>query len=611
MRFDLGELQAAFETRLARLDADRFAERLAGKDPTLWSGDPAHPQVAARRLGWLESPALMRHEAAALRSFAAEVATAGLTHAVLLGMGGSSLAPEVLRETYGVAPGALGLAVLDNTSPAAVRAIEAAHDPAHTLFIVSSKSGVTIEVASFEKHFFEWVRAAGAGRRGDPASHEAGRPQPPPGARGAPAIGEAGRPQPPPGGPGRAFVAITDPGTPLESLARTRGYRRTFLNPADIGGRYSAISCFGLVPAALIGLDPARLAACALEEIESLRGGGAASACPGIALGAALGELARAGRDKLTLVLGSEIAPLGAWVEQLIAESTGKDGRGIVPVVGEPLGPPAAYGKDRVFVAASVGSLASETEACLEALAGAGHPIVRWTLRDLDAIGAEFARWEIATAAAGAVLGVDPFDEPNVTEAKQATQAVLTRALERGRFPSRTPDAAGRGLEVEAPRALAETLRARLGAADSPAAWLPALLSLARPGDYVALLAYLHRTPARHPRLQRLRLAARAATGCATTLGYGPRFLHSTGQLHKGGPNTGIFLQLTADEGEEIAIPGERYGFGMLRRAQAAGDFEVLERRGRRVLHVHLGADIEHGLDRLLGAVESATRVQA
>lgn len=554
-KFSLGPRDATFRARLARFAAERFGSRLVAHDDALWGDDPAHRKVAANRLGWLDTPASLAGAPADLEAFAADVAGEGFTHAVLLGMGGSSLAPEVLRHTLGARAGRLELTVLDNTSPAAVRAVSATHDPKTTLFVVASKSGGTIEVVSFEKHFWEWVTAA----------------------RGATA--------------GQAFVAITDPGTSLEQLARTRGYRRTFTNPADIGGRYSALSYFGLVPAALIGADVAALLASARPEHAALAGDPAASG--GLALGAALGELALAGRDKLTLVLPATLASFGAWVEQLVAESTGKSGKGIVPVDGEALAAPAAYGADRVFVAP--GAHDAATSAALDALAAAGHPVIRWDAGPAD-LGGEFLRWEVATAAASAVLGVDPFDEPNVSEAKAATQAVLARALADGRFPESTPASTAGPLRAYAPAALAGSL------GTTPADWLAAIARTVQPGDYVALLAYLAPSPARVASLQALRGALRARTRAATTLGIGPRFLHSTGQLHKGGANNGVFVQFTCDEGD-APIPGEPYGFATLRASQAAGDYEVLEKRGRRVLRVHLGEDPDAALARLASAL--------
>jgi hypothetical protein len=513
---------------------------------------------ARTRCAPLDAPAALRAKAAELKAFAAEVAAEGFTHAVLLGMGGSSLAPEVFRLTFGVAPGALALTVLDNTSPAAVKAVTASHDLSRTLFVVASKSGDTIEVTSFEKHFFAAVQAV----------------------RGAEA--------------GRSFVAITDPNTSLGKLAETRGYRRTFVNAPDIGGRYSALSYFGLVPAALIGVDVDALLASAAPELEALRADGG----DGMALGAALGELARSGRDKLTIIASPAFASVGVWIEQLVAESTGKSGRGIVPVAEETLAGPDAYGSDRVFVAIGSPSLPAATAHALDLLAAEGHPVFRWDSPALTDLGGDMLRWEIATAAASAVLEVDPFDEPNVSEAKAATQAVLKQFLADGRFPERTASATWGALSAFVPKSAAAP------GADAYE-WLAGLLAQVGAGDYVALLAYLDATPQRIVALQALRHAVRSRTRAATTLGIGPRFLHSTGQLHKGGANNGVFLQLTTDEGD-LPIPGEPYGFGVLRAAQAAGDFAVLETRGRRVLRVHLGADADAGLAALVKALPGA-----
>ena len=567
--FSLGEASTAVRERIAQLDASKFPERLWARDTSLWGDDPEHRKVAANRLGWLGSPAAMREQVAQLEAFAREVREDGYTHAVLLGMGGSSLAPEVLRLTFGVRHGALDVSVLDSTSPAAVRAVDESSDPEKTLFIVSSKSGGTIEVSSFERHFWNAMVAA---------------------------VGAANA--------GRHFIAITDPGTALERLAKERGYRRTFTNPPDIGGRYSALSYFGMVPAALLGIDVTAVLERALEEATASCNASTGGTLPsGFVLGAALGELAKRGRDKLTLVLGSEVEAFASWVEQLVAESTGKNGKGIVPVADEPLAAPEFYGVDRVFVAFSVEPLPAATETALEVLAAAGHPVLRWRLRDRASIGEEFLRWEIATATASAILEVDPFDEPNVTEAKQATQAVLER--DRAGAAAHGGD---RSVHLEVPARDRARLTAAMNGRTDPASWAAALLTLARPGDYFAVLAYLHRTPELHERLQRLRLAARAGTRVATTLGYGPRFLHSTGQLHKGGPDTGIFLQLTADEGPDLPVPDAPYSFGQLIRAQAAGDYEVLERRGRRVVHMHLGTEPGAALDEIIEAL-AAVRV--
>src|SRR5262245_9584129 len=570
MRLALGRTLAAIvEARLSGLDADRLPARLIARDVSLWSSDPARQDRIRHRLGWLGVPEAMAPSLPGFRDFAGRVRAEHFTHALLLGMGGSSLAPEVMRQTLGARPGALDLTVLDDTAPGTVGEVLRAHDPRSTLVIVSSKSGSTLEVVSFEHRAFAWQRDA----RGD--------------------------------GAGKAFVAVTDPGTRLETLANQRGYRRVFAGVPDIGGRYSALSPFGLLPAALLGANLDALLQGAAWERDTLHARSSRQV-PGVALGAMLGELALRGRDKLTLIADRRFEPLGVWIEQLVAESTGKEGRGIVPVVEESLTSPDRYGDDRVFVALGSFEDDPDTRDALEALHAAGHPVASWdpALRGAGGgLGAEFMRWEIATATAAAILGIDPFDEPNVAEAKAATQSVLEGFLVSGRFPDDRPLAAGDGIEVHAPAPLAARCRLHTAAPEAPADWLPALLSLARPGDYVALLAYLHRTPARHMQLQRLREALRDETRLATTLGYGPRYLHSTGQLHKGGPDSGIFLQLTAEPDESQPIPEEPFGFAELQRAQAEGDYAALERRGRRILRVHLGTEIEAGLDRLIDAV--------
>jgi transaldolase/glucose-6-phosphate isomerase len=564
-------VERAVRVRLARLDAEGFGPRLERRDATLWGDDPARQKTAANRLGWLDAPAMMRPQTATLRAFAQEIAAAGFTHAVLLGMGGSSLAPEVFRLSIGPQPGFLELDVLDNTSPAAVKGVLGRRDPRRTLFLVASKSGTTIEVSSFERVAYAWVQAA----RGDET--------------------------------GQSFVAITDPGTPLERHAHDRRYRRVFLNPPDIGGRYSALSCFGLVPAALMGADLDAILDAALVETRECGADVSAEANPALRLGVALAELARAGRDKVTLFFGPPLESLGSWVEQLLAESTGKEGRGLVPIVDEPEGPPEVYGNDRVFVSIAVEPLANDRIRRLDALHEAGHPVITWSRPSVASLGAEFVRWELATAVAGAVLGIDPFDEPNVAEAKQATQALLQGFLTDGALPRLEPLASARGIEASAPAAIAERLRPRVADPSEPRAWVAALAALAQSGDYLAVLAFLLPTPERRARLQKLCENARHSTGLATTLGFGPRFLHSTGQLHKGGPDRGIFLQLVADEGD-LPIPGERYGFRVLRAAQALGDYQVLERRGRRVLRLDLGSDVARGLDELADALAPASR---
>ena len=560
--------ERALRIRLAQLDAAGFSARLARRDAALWGPDPARQQRVAQRLGWLDIAEQMRPQTVALRAFAAEVAGEGFSRVILLGMGGSSLAPEVMARTLGSAAGAPQLEVLDNTSPAAVRTALTRCDPRRTFILVSSKSGTTLEVLSFERRAWEWLTAA--------------RPD-----------------------AGRCVAAVTDPGTPLVELAQSRGYRRVFLNPPDIGGRFSALSLFGLVPAALMGIDLDRFLDEAIAEARQAPPGAAAQEHPGVLLGAALGELARGGRDKLTLVLLPPFESLGSWIEQLVAESTGKEGRGIVPIDEEALGEPEDYGDDRAFAAISVGPLSEPTAGRLERLRAAGHPVITWTRPSPLSLGAEFMRWQIATATMGALLEVDPFDEPNVSEAKQATQTLLSIPLpEVGR--SRISPRARRGeIAAALPMPIAKTLESHVVDDGDPIAWATALPRLLEPGDYFAILAYFHATPDRTACLGRVRAAVRRATAVATTAGYGPRYLHSTGQLHKGGANRGVFLQLTASEGEE-PIPGADYGFSALQSAQADGDYQVLERRQRRVLRVALGSEIDAGLNNLMTAFEAA-----
>jgi glucose-6-phosphate isomerase len=546
---------------LERAAREDLARRLWAGDPDLWRpGEPAHAAIIRQRLGWLRVATTMQGEIDRLAAFANEVRRAGFRQAVLLGMGGSSLAPEVLRRTFGVAPGYLDLAVLDTTDPATILRTERGLDLPRTLFIVASKSGTTIETTAQFAYFYERLRTL----RGRVA--------------------------------GEQFVAITDPGTPLAELARDRGFRAAFLNPPDIGGRYSALSLFGLVPAALLGLDLRGLLERATQMMAACGPEVPAAENPGLALGVTLAVQALAGRDKVTLVLPPPLASFGAWVEQLVAESTGKEGRGILPVDGEPLGMPVVYGRDRVFVALRMAGAADAAQAQrLAALEAAGHPVVRLDLADVLALGGEFFRWAFATAVAGALLGVNPFDEPNVQESKDATKRVLAAAAE-GQLPEPEPALVAEGLALYGDVAG--------GALDQA---LAAFLAQARDGDYLALHAYLPYDPAIAEALQTLRVALRDRLRLATTVGFGPRFLHSTGQLHKGGPNNGLFLQLTADDVEDAAVPGEAYTFGVLKRAQALGDFVALRARGRRIVRIHLGADALAGL-RLLDAAARRAR---
>ncbi|MGH2520956.1 MAG: bifunctional transaldolase/phosoglucose isomerase [Anaerolineales bacterium] len=548
-RADIGlNARKAVNAALAEMEAIKFGERLWKKDPTLWKpGDPAHQKEISLRLGWLDVADLMLAKVTEMTTFAGEVRRAGFTHALLCGMGGSSLTPEVLRESFGVAKGYLDLAVLDSTDPAAV--LSAEDRAARTLYIIASKSGGTTEPNAMFQYFWERVKAV----KGDRA--------------------------------GESFIAITDPGTAMEQRAKDHNFRRIFLNPPEIGGRYSALSYFGLVPAALMGIDVAELLERAKRMMLACGPIIPAAQNPGLSLGAILGTLANAGRDKLTFIVSDKIATFGYWTEQLIAESTGKEGKGILPVEGEPVGTPEVYGKDRVFAHLRMGAN-RRRDTAVAALAKAGHPVITFDLEDAYDLGAEFLRWEIATVAAGWVLGIDPFDQPNVQESKDNTVRLLRERAATGRLP----DLEG----ALVPGARNFDLR------------LLAHLKSAKRGDYVALTAYVERTPRREKLLRELRAAIRDRYKAATTVGYGPRFLHSTGQLHKGGANNGVFVQFVSGDPQDAPVPGEEYTFSDLKAAQALGDYQSLASRHRRVLRVNLGEDVDRGLRATLAAVKSS-----
>jgi RpiB/LacA/LacB family sugar-phosphate isomerase len=546
------------EETLRVLESQDFLDRLWIKDASLWRGEAG---AIRDRLGWLTAPTVMRGHVDDLRAFADEIRRLQFSQVVVLGMGGSSLAPETLALTFGSRMGYPDLFVLDSTDPAAVKGTQDRVNLGRTLFVVSSKSGTTQETLSAYAYFRSRVDAEG------------------------------------PPAPGMHFVAITDPGSPLEALAAEGGFRRVFAGIPSIGGRFSALSPFGLVPAALTGADVRTL-------VE--RGHAMADVCgtsgtrgnPGVELGAALAGLGRAGRDKVTLVFSEEIRALGPWIEQLVAESLGKDGRGLVPVVDEPLGAAAVYGGDRVFVATTLPG--DEThDAALEAIAGSGHPVIRLRLRDRFDLGGEFFRWELAVAAAGGVLGVNPFNEPDVAGAKQRTAALLDGWRRSRRLPGWPVDVEEDGIALSG-----------LGGAKpaSLAAGLSAHLAQAKPGDYVALLAYLPPTQEVVARLAALRLFLRDRLRVATTLGMGPRYLHSTGQLHKGGRPAGVFLVLTSEDAYDLPIPGEPYGFSTLKAAQALADLAALKDGGRRVARLALSGSPASALSQLLAALRAAVR---
>lgn len=526
---DPGALDRALDHACVRLDQAGFVDALWARRTDLWSHDAVVQRAIAQRLGWLTAIDTMRPHAERLRTFAESVREAGYTDTVLLGMGGSSLAADTLNTVAGTAAGVPRFRVLDSVDPEAVR--EAMARAATSLFIVASKSGSTIEVAALAAEADRRVRAAGTGR------------------------------------PGAQFVAVTDADTSLHRRAVEQGFRDVFLNPADVGGRFSALTFFGLVPAALMGVDVPALLASAQSMADACRATDPRRN-PGVVLGALLAVAATAGHDKLTLRSPQSLDSLGLWIEQLIAESTGKDGKGIVPIVGEADG--ITPGDDRIVVECVSGSGARATRD-----ARWSPPCVQLSV---DSLGAEFFRWEVATATAGFLLGVNPFDEPNVQQAKDATRALLDAYATDRRLPVPDPD-----VTVDDVRITLTSAAARSGGGRA------SLPRLATAGNYIGLLPYLPAGSGRFaPALQTIRASITAETGCATMLGFGPRYLHSTGQLHKGGPNTGVFVVVTAEDADDLAVPGQPYTFGVLEMAQAIGDFQALDRLGRRALLVRL-----------------------
>ncbi|HEX5940194.1 MAG TPA: glucose-6-phosphate isomerase [Dehalococcoidia bacterium] len=542
----------ALQEVVADLERRQVTRKLFDRDGSAWSDDPAEQAEIARWLGWLPVVDEMQAQVGALHEFAREVVSDGVEHVVLLGMGGSSLAPIVFDGVFGAAPEFPRLIVIDTTDPEAIRRADEALDPEKSLFVVSSKSGSTIEPNVLADYF--WQRAGKDGRR---------------------------------------FVAITDKDTSLSKLAGQRAYRRVFTNRSDIGGRYSALSYFGLVPAALIGVDVGALLQSATNAISKTRGA-LDKDNQGAWLGAQLAAFAKEGRDKITFVVAPELASLGLWLEQLIAESTGKRGTGLIPVAREELGEPSVYGDDRVFVSIEINGQPLQDAARLTELGAAGHPVIVHTLGDVDSLGAEMVNWEVATAVASSALGLNPFNQPNVQESKDNTSQLLEQLESAGALPV-LRDAVRHG-----------ALTIYGAKTEDPVQALNDVFSTLKAGSYMALMAYLAETPERQIRLDRLRLMIRDRTHVATTFGYGPRFLHSTGQLHKGGPANAAFLQLTATAGEDLSIPGRRFTFGQLKAAQALGDFDALKSRGRPILSIDLGEDVEEALEELIGLCEEA-----
>jgi transaldolase / glucose-6-phosphate isomerase len=560
------DLSDSIKTTLDEWDAGQKVQKLWAGDSSLWTGGDE-----GKWLGWLTIVAEQKKTADRFVKFAEEVQDAGFTSALLLGMGGSSLCPEVMRKSFGKIKGFPELHVLDSTDPAQVKSFENKIDPGNTLFFVSSKSGTTLEPNIFKQYFFD---------------------------RASRIVGEARV--------GSRFVAITDPGSKLRQEAERDQFRKIFLGVPTIGGRYSALSDFGLAPAAAMGIDVGKLLDRAIEM---------ASACgpdtrphdnPGVMLGAVLGVAHNQGRDKVTIATSAGISDLGAWLEQLLAESIGKNGKGLIPCDRESIGSPEIYGDDRLFVYLKLESDPDAAqEAAIQVLERAGQPVVRIVMRDVYGLAQEFFRWEIATAVAGSIIGINPFDQPDVEASKIATRK-LTEEYERtGSLPDETPMFAGEGVKLFADERNSATLNQAAGDR-SLTEYLKAHLNRLAKNDYFALLAYVEMNETHEHLLQSVRQQVCAARRVATCLGFGPRFLHSTGQAYKGGPNTGVFLQITCDDANDLPVPGQKYTFGIVKAAQARGDFEVLAERGRRALRVHLGKNVSAGLSQLQAAITAA-----
>lgn len=547
--------------------------RNEGKVRRLWAADASlwTEEDEAKWLGWLCVVDQQLKGVAHLQDFADDVKQAGFRDVLLLGMGGSSLGPEVFAETFGAKPGFPKLHVLDSTDPAQIRRFEGNIDPARTLFLVSSKSGSTLEPNIFKQYFYERAKQA-------VGAQEAAK----------------------------RFVAVTDPGSSLEKIARTEGFRCIFHGLPSIGGRYSVLSDFGMAPAAAIGIDLRAFLDSTAEMVRSCAASSPPVENPGVILGAILGTCQRRGRDKVTIIASEGIADFGAWLEQLLAESTGKLGKGLVPVDAEPLGAPTVYGNDRVFAYLRLAAdRDAEQDRAVAALEAAGQPVVRIVVSDVMQLGQEFFRWEMATAVAGSIIGINPFDQPDVEAAKVKTRDLTTAYEKAGALPEEHPFFEADGIKLFADPRNEAALKPQ---ATSLAAALKAHFGRIGGGDYAALLAYIDRSPAHIDKVQQLRRLIRDRTRAATCVGFGPRFQHSTGQAYKGGPNSGVFTQITCEDAADLPVPGQSYTFGIVKSAQARGDFDVLAERGRRALRVHITGDLDTGLATLSRAVEDALR---
>lgn len=543
----------SWKERISFMATENFSPRIWAKDASLWKDDPESREMIQDSLGWLCLPDKMRENLARLQDFAQEVGKAGFRHVVHMGMGGSSLAATVFARSFPSNGEGLPLTVLDTTDAATIRQIEEKLPLENSLFVVASKSGTTSETLAHRDHFYARMKEIKGAKAGD------------------------------------NFVAVTDPGSPLARAAEDGRYRRLFLNFPDVGGRYSALSYFGLVPAVLKGVDLPRLIDRSAQMAHRCASDSVIADHPALALSGFVAEMVRQGKDKMTLLVPSQLEALGMWLEQLVAESTGKENRGILPVAGEaPIGL-SAYGDDRFFVHIDFRDQPDEDlKDALAALSAAGQPAVSIMLNDVYDIGQEFFRWEMAIAAAGAILAINPFDQPNVQDTKDLTKRILSELEKTGRLP-----------EVKSTIKQGPLTLYGVQAAANSKSFFRDFFSQVRSGDYLGILAYLPETPETESALQDIRLMLRDRLQIATTLGYGPRYLHSTGQYHKGGPNTGIFIELIADEVVDARVPGKNYGFGAMQKAQAMGDFEVLRQKGRRIVGVHLGEQMQDGLSEL------------
>lgn len=565
-----GNLAASVKGTLENWKTTDKVKRLWAGDATLWTN-----QDESKWLGWLneaDKPISPESRYSDYKKLAEDIQKAGFTHAVLLGMGGSSLCVEVFEKTYGKIPGHPQMHVLDSTDPAQVRAVENSIDVSKSVFIVASKSGSTLEPNIFKQYFYDLVTKA---------------------------VGAADA--------GKRFIAITDPGSHMQKVAEQDGFRAIFYGVPSIGGRYSALSNFGKVPAAIQGVDLSKFLARVDEMVKACGASVPADQNPGAILGAILGTLQTTGRDKVTIFTSAGISDLGAWLEQLLAESTGKEGKGLIPVDRETIGAPEVYGTDRIFAYLRLeNSSEAKLDAAVAALEKAGQPVVHIAVGDPYELGEEFYRWEIATAVAGSIIGINPFNQPDVEASKIETRKLTDQYEKVGSLPAEASFFEEKGIKLFTDPKNEDALKKAVGSNPTLVSYLRAHLNRLQANDYFALLAYIQRNDAHQDQLQISRLAVRDKKRVATCLGFGPRFLHSTGQAYKGGPNSGVFLQVTCDDAADLKVPGQTYTFGIVKAAQARGDFQVLADRGRRALRVHLGADLAAGLATLQQAIAQA-----